>query len=51
MKTNTQTQAIVLPKKVYTKPRLVNYGEVRALTQGGSKGGNEGTSMSTDQML
>jgi len=51
MKTNTQTQAIVPPKKAYTKPRLVNYGGVRALTQGGSKGGQEGTSMSADQMI
>jgi hypothetical protein len=44
---NTQTQAIENPKKTYTSPRLITYGDVRSLTQAGSTGGSEGGSMST----
>lgn len=48
---NTQTQAIENPKKTYTSPRLINYGNVRSLTQGGTKGINESGSSSLSKKL
>ena len=41
---NAQTHAIENPKtkKPYTAPRLITYGNVRSLTQGGTKGVAEG---------
>lgn len=38
---NTETQTMHIHKKTYTKPCLVNYGEVSSLTQSGSKPGEE----------
>lgn len=37
--------------KLYSSPKVVNFGQVREITTGGSKGGKEGTAMSTDQMI
>lgn len=39
---NTQTKSTENPKKPYTSPRLITYGNVRSLTQSGSKGKVEG---------
>lgn len=47
---DTQTQAKENLKKTYTSPRLINYGAVRSLTQGGSMGSNEGAAMVASQM-
>ena len=38
---NTQTQTIESPKKNYTSPRLINYGQVHSLTQSGTTAGTE----------
>jgi len=46
---NTQTQAIEGPKKTYTSPRLINYGEVRQLTQAGTLGVPEAPSSSPNK--
>ena len=35
---NTQPQPVENPKKTYTSPQLVNYGDVRTLTQAGASG-------------
>lgn len=48
---NTQTQSKENLKKIYTSPRLINYGAVRSLTQGGSMGSNEGAAMVASRML
>ena len=55
---STQTQAIENPKtkKPYTSPRLINYGDVRSLTQGGTKGiaeggGNKAKKLGSDRMI
>jgi hypothetical protein len=48
---NTKTQMPPSGKNPYAPPRLINYGEVRLLTQGGSKGGNEDTAQSPAKML
>jgi hypothetical protein len=37
-------------KKTYSPPRLVKYGEVRTLTQGGSTGGTENVTMQANKM-
>lgn len=41
----------VVAKKPYKPPKLVTYGEVRRLTQGGTMGSNEGAAMVMSQML
>lgn len=38
-------------KKEYQKPVFSEFGRVADLTAGGSKGGQEGTAMSADQMI
>ena len=38
-------------KRHYAKPSLQRLGNVSELTAGGSKGGQEGTAMSSTQML
>lgn len=40
---NTQPQGIEKPKKAYTSPRLIIYGQVRTLTQSGGTAGTENT--------
>ena len=40
----------VTPKAPYASPHLVIYGQVRALTQSGTKVGCEGAAQSTDKM-
>ena len=52
---NTHTHAIENPKKPYTSPRLITYGQVRSLTQSGASAGTENTgskkkSMASDCM-
>ncbi len=45
---SSKTQAIRGERAMYAAPRLIRYGEVRSLTQSGSKTGQEGVlSMST----
>lgn len=39
MATQNQTQQKL--KKLYAAPKLINYGSVRSLTQGGTKANNE----------
>lgn len=43
-------EELEVSKCFYTSPRLINYGQVRLLTQAGSMGGNETTANSTDKM-
>ena len=38
---STQNQTQQEPKKSYIRPQLINYGDVRSLTQAGTKVGNE----------
>lgn len=40
---NANAHAIENPKKPYTSPRLIIYGQVRALTQSGTTAGTENT--------
>lgn len=39
------------PRKPYSSPKLVRYGEVRKLTQGSTMGSAEGAAMLASQML
>lgn len=45
-----KTQPIENKKKYYKSPHLTYYGEVRSITQAGTMGGTESTSMSADMM-
>jgi hypothetical protein len=53
---NTETQSILGDKKIYSSPKLVNYGDVRSLTQAAASGSNEGSggmnpNMASDRLV
>lgn len=53
---NTETESIQSEKKIYSSPKLINYGNVRSLTQAANSGSNEGSNgmkpnMASDRLL
>ena len=53
---NTKTESILSEKKIYSSPKLINYGNVRSLTQAANSGSNEGSSgrnpnMASDRLV
>lgn len=47
---NKELQTKQRPKKTYTAPKLIRYGDVRSLTQGGATGGSETASRDRTRM-